>query len=110
MIFPRLSYLWQYVEMTQTFGIETPKENAPTPHQEPVRYLVVIDSGGSMVARLFLDTREMVAEFDAAAEEVTAMTSGLVPEVGALGSEWDQALLGHSADERSAAKVYTLDI
>ena len=96
--------------MSQTFGIETPREHTPTPHHQPVRYLVVIDSGGSMVARLFLATREMVAEFDAAVEEVTGMTNGLVPEVGALGPEWDLALQGHNAAERAAALVYTLDV
>lgn len=63
-----------------------------------------------MVARLFVDTREMVAEFDAAVEEVTAMTKGLVPEVGALSSEWDLALQGHSADQRATARIYTIEI
>lgn len=96
--------------MSQTFGIETPREHHSTPHRKPVRYLVVIDAGGSMVARLFLDTREMVTEFDAAVDAVGAMTNGLVPQVGALGSEWDRALQGHSAVERAAAMVYTLQI
>ena len=96
--------------MSQTFGIEIPREHPITPHRKPVRYLVVIDAGGSMVARLFLDTREMVAEFDAAVEEVSTMANGLVPQVGAIGSEWDLALQGHSAIERAAAKVYTLPI
>ena len=63
-----------------------------------------------MVARLFLETREQVAEFDGAAEEVATMTIGLEPEVGALGPEWDRALQGHSADERAAAMVYTFEI
>ena len=96
--------------MSQTFGMETPREHPSTPHRKPVRYLVVIDAGGSMVARLFLDAREMVAEFDAAVEEVAAMTNGLVPQLGALGPEWDLALQGHSAVERAAAMVYTLQI
>ena len=48
-----------------------------------------------MVARMFLETRELVAEFDAAVEEVSAMINGLVPEIGALSSEWDSALMGH---------------
>lgn len=96
--------------MSQTFGIETPREHTPTAHRKPVRYLLVIDAGGAMVARLFLDTREMVAEFDGSAEEVTTMTNGLLPQVGALGSEWDLALRGHSAVERAAAMVYTLQI
>ena len=61
-----------------------------------------------MVARLYLETRKQVAEFDAAVEEVSSMTNGVAPQIGATGSEWDQALQGHSAIERSAAKVYTL--
>jgi len=96
--------------MSQTFGIESPRENPATPHRKPVRYLVIIEAGGSMVARLFLETREMVAEFDAAVEEVATMTNGLVPQLGALCPEWDLALQGHSAFERGAATVYTLQI
>ena len=96
--------------MSQTFGIETPRAHSLNPLRQPVRFLVVIDSGGSMVARLFLATRELVAEFDGAVEEVTMMTNGLVPEVGALGAEWDSALQGNNADERAAARVYTLKI
>lgn len=82
----------------------------PTVHRAPARYLVVIDSGGSMVARLFLPTRELAAEFDAMVEEVTVMTQDLTPETGALGTEWDVALQGHNATERAAALVYTLAI
>lgn len=96
--------------MSQTYGIESPREHAATAHRKPARYLIVIDAGGAMVARLFLNTRELVAEFDAAVEEVALMTKGLVPGVGALGSEWDRALQGHSAIERVSALVYTLDI
>jgi hypothetical protein len=78
--------------------------------RQAARYLVVIESGGSAMARLFLDTREQVAEFDASTEEVTLMTQGLVPVMGASGPEWDRALAGHSASERSAARVFTLDV
>ena len=90
--------------------MESPRKHDHGSHRQPARYLVVIDSGGYMVARLFLETRELVAEFDAAVEEVSAMTTGLVPEVGALSAEWDRALQGHNAAERAAAMVYTLDI
>jgi hypothetical protein len=38
------------------------------------------------------------------------MAAGLVPTRGADSPEWDRALGGHSAAERSAADVYTLDI
>lgn len=96
--------------MSQNFGIEMPSERALTAHRLPVRYLMVINAGGSMIARLFLETREMVTEFDAAVEEVARMTSGLVPQVGALGAEWDRALPSHSADERATAEIYTIKI
>ena len=96
--------------MTQTFGMEAPPAPNNQPHRQPARYLVLIDSGGSMVARMFLASRELVAEFDAAVEEVSAMTNGLVPEIGALSSEWDRALQGHTAIERTQAMVYTLAI
>lgn len=94
--------------MSQTFGMESPRSAELIAHRQPVRYLVVIDSGGSMVARLFLATREQAAEFDAMVEEVTVMTLGLTPETGALGNEWDVALQGYNATERAAALVYTL--
>ena len=96
--------------MSQNFGIEIPGEHTPTSHRQPVRYLIVIDTGGSMIARLLLDSREMATEFDAAVEEVATMTKGLVPEVGALGSEWDRALQSHSDAERATAEIYTLKI
>ena len=60
--------------------------------------------------RLFLDTREQVAEFDGGSEEATQMMAGLVPTKGADGPEWDRALEGHSTAERSAADVYALYI
>lgn len=101
---------WHHSEMSQSFGSESPRAHIQTSHRKPARYLVVIDSGGFVVARLFLDTRELVAEFDAGTEEATQMTIGLVPVKGASGPEWDQALEGHSAAERSAAYVYTLDV
>lgn len=96
--------------MSQTFGMESPRAHPQALHRKPVRYLIVIDSGGSMIARLLLDTREMVGEFDAAVEEAGSMTAGLIPVEGAMGSEWDTALAGHSAEERAAAKVYTLPV
>jgi hypothetical protein len=96
--------------MNQGFGIESPGEHTPTPHRRPARYLIVIDAAGSTIARLFLDTRELVAEFDAGTEEVVLMTRGLEPAKSALGPEWDRALAGHSAAERGAADVYTLDL
>lgn len=96
--------------MSQTFGMEAPRKHSHTPLQAPARYLVIIDSGGYMVARLFLENREQVAEFDAAVEEVAAMTLNLAAKAGARDAEWDRALRGHSAEERAGAQVYTLDI
>ena len=95
--------------MSQGYGSESPRAHSQTTHRKPARYLVVIDSGGSAIARLFLETRELVAEFDAGAEEAANLTAGLVPTKGA-GAEWDRALQSHTAAERSAADVYTLDV
>jgi len=96
--------------MAQVFGNEIPRQHTHTPLREATHYLVVIESGGSATARLFTKNREQLAEFDASTQEVTVMTRGLVPASGADGPEWDRALAGHSASERSAARVYTLDV
>jgi len=96
--------------MAQVFGNEVPRRHSETPMRQAARYLVVIDSGGNAVARLFIETREQVAEFDASTEEVTLMTRGLVSAIGADGAEWDRALAGHGTAERKAARVYTLDV
>jgi hypothetical protein len=90
--------------------MESHREHAQTSYREPVRYLVLIESGGYMLARLFSAKHEMVATIDAAVEEVGSMIAGLIPATGALGSEWDQALAGHSAEERIATKIYWLAI
>jgi len=96
--------------MSQGFGSESPRAHTQTAHRQPARYLVLIEAGGTVVARLFLDTREQVAEFDAGTEEVAQMSSGLVPVLGANGPEWDGPLQGHSAAERQAAEVFLLDV
>ena len=96
--------------MNHGFGIASPAEHSHTPRQQPVRYVIVIDSAGARIARLLLATREQVGEFDAATEEVARMTQGLRPEHGALAPEWDRVLAAHSAAERAAAEVYTLDV
>ena len=95
--------------MSQDFGRESPSAHLQTEHRQPARYLVVITAGGVGVARLYLDTREQVAEFDAGTEEAAQMIAGLAPAKGADGPEWDRALQGHSLAERRAAEVYTLD-
>jgi hypothetical protein len=96
--------------MDHGYGIESPGAHHATPRRKPVRYVVVIDAAGSAVARLFLESREPVAEVDASTEEISDMTQGLVPERGAQRPEWDEALAGHTAAERAAADVYTLDV
>jgi hypothetical protein len=101
---------WQHARMNHGYGIEQPGEHTHTPHRTPVRYLVLIDAAGSSIARLYLATRELAAEFDGGTEEVARMTRGLSPSKGAEGPEWDQALEGHSSAERRAAGVYTLDV
>lgn len=79
-------------------------------HSPPAKYLVVIDAGGAMVARLFDAQRRPLGEFDASSEEVAVMTSGLAPARSGLDADWAQVLSGHNPDERAAAEVYTLDV
>lgn len=96
--------------MSQNFGQEVPSRHVQATHQPVSRYLVVIPSGGVFIARLLLDSRVQVAEFDAGAEEASSMTRGLLPSKGAVGAEWDHALAGHSHEEREQAQVYSLGI
>jgi hypothetical protein len=78
--------------------------------QKPAKFMVLIDAGGAMVARLFDEQRVQVAEFDATSEEVAVMTSGLAPGQGADAADWDRSLRGHNPQERREAQVYTLDV
>lgn len=75
----------------------------------PARYLVLIESAGGMVARLFDAHHAHLIDFDAASEEVAVMTSGVTPVRGALGPEWGVSLEGQSVAERTAALVFALD-
>jgi hypothetical protein len=77
--------------------------------QSPAKYLVLIEAAGPMIARLFDAKRTHLADFDASSEEVAVMTSGVVPQRGAIGPEWGPALEGHNQAERDAALVFTLD-
>ena len=95
--------------MSQAFGIAAPAAHANTSPRPAARYLVVIDAGGYAVARLFLATREQVAEFDASTEEVAQMVGRLPYDASAGEPAWDRALAGHSAEERAQARVYVLD-
>ena len=86
-------------------------ERRPSPmHQPPARYLIVIDSAGEMIARMFDAKRRLMVDFDASSSEVAVMTQGLVPTHDAIDPAWDAALAGHSAAERKAAEVYLLDV
>ncbi len=96
--------------MSQGFGHEMPSRHVQQDHRRVSRYLVVIASGAGPVAKLFLDSREQVGEFDASTEEVAVMTRSASSSPGAGGAEWDKALSGHSAEERAAAMVYQLDV
>ena len=96
--------------MAEDYGITRPGAHHHMPLKQPARYLVLIETGGSAVARLFLDNREPSGEFDASAEEVAQMTKGLTPARSATAPEWNHALAGHSAAERADAEVFTLDI
>lgn len=94
--------------MSQTYGIAAHGTASLKPHREPVRYVVLIDAGGAGVAMVFLASREKVGEFDAGATEVSTMTAGIMPTVGAVDPAWDLALSGHSKAERAEARVYDL--
>lgn len=96
--------------MSQTYGIESSKPAVNGEAHQRVRYVVVIESGGTAIARLFLESRKQVDEFDAGVSEVVQMTQGLAAVKGATGSEWDAALRGHSMEERASAEVYTLGV
>lgn len=78
--------------------------------QKPAKFLVVIDSGGEMIARMFDAERRLMAEFDASSSEVAVMTQGLKAQRSASDDAWNTALRGHSLQERQQAEVYTLDI
>jgi hypothetical protein len=93
-----------------SFGIEARGKHPTASHRKPARYLLLIDSGGSTVAQLFTEKRELAGEFDAGSEEVAVMTQRLKPGGGADASEWDHVLEGRSKAERAAAVVYTLDV
>ena len=79
-------------------------------HQTPVKYLILIETDGAMVARLFDGERRHVADIDAASEEVAVMTTGLLPSRAGNATEWARALAGYNPAERSAAQVFSLDV
>ena len=76
---------------------------------KPARYLVLIEAGDGMVARLFDSERSHVIDFDASSWEVAEMTAGRVPVEGADHGEWGGVLEGHSDAQLRSARVYTLE-
>jgi len=76
---------------------------------KPARYLVLIDTGEGMVARLFDAEHAPLGEFDASSFEVAEMTRRNVPTLGIDAAAWGAALDGHSTEQLAAARVYGLD-
>ena len=94
--------------MNNGFGSELPSAHHLKALRPQARYLVLIDSGGSMVERLFSAERVQLAEFDGSTEEATQMMKGLQASQTANEAAWDAALRGHSAQERALAQVFEL--
>lgn len=96
--------------MSQAFGREVPEPHVQSAHRQATRYLLILPGSDGRVAKLFSAQHELLAQTDAASEDITQMTRGLTPEIGAVGAPWDTALAGLSAPERAAVEVYTLDV
>jgi hypothetical protein len=79
-------------------------------HKTPVRYLVIIESDGAMVAKLYDHQFGHVSDIDASSEEVAVMTRGLVAQHIGNDATWSKVLRGHGEAERRAAEVFTLDV
>ncbi len=76
----------------------------------PVKYVILIEAGGPMVARLFDANRVHITDLDAASQDVVLMTEGLASEHAGNQAEWALALSGHNDGERAAAQLYTLPV
>ena len=96
--------------MSQGFGSEVPPRHVQPVHREITKYLVIIHAAEGPIARLFLSNYEQATELDANTEEVSTMIKGIVPSIGAAGSEWDRSLVGLNPDERASAEIYVLAI
>jgi len=77
--------------------------------QRPAKYLVLIEDGEGMVARLFDAERQHLGDFDGSTFEVADMTVGVVPTQGIDRKAWGHALDGHNEAARAAALVYELN-
>ena len=96
--------------MNDGYGHEVPPRHEQRSHRAVTRYVVVIAQVDGQVARLFGADRVQVAEFDAGTEEVAQLIGGAAAGGDAAGAEWDAALAAHTAAERTAARVYLLDV
>jgi hypothetical protein len=79
-------------------------------HKTPVKYLVIIESDGAMIAKLYDAHFKNENDIDAGSEEVAVMTRGLKPAKIGNDAVWSKVLAGHGEAERRAAEVYTLDV
>lgn len=79
-------------------------------HKTPVKYLVLIESDGAMIAKLYDHAYVHVSDIDGSSEEVAVMTRGLTPVRNANDNVWSKVLVGHGETERRAAEIYTLDL
>jgi hypothetical protein len=62
--------------MDHGFGIERPAAHHASALQPNARYLVLIEAAGPVLALMFTEARELVANIDGGAEEVALMTRG----------------------------------
>ncbi len=79
-------------------------------HKTPVKYLVLIESDGAMLAKLYDAHLVEVNDIDAASEEVAVMTQGLTPQRSGNDATWSRVLAGHGEPQRQAARIFTLDV
>ena len=96
--------------MSQDFGRESAHTHVQTEHRKISRFLVVIDAGGVGVARLFLDSREQVAEFDSGTEEAAQMISAWCPPRAPMVPNGTARCRATARPSARAAKVYRLDV
>lgn len=79
-------------------------------HKTPVKYLILIESDGAMLAKLYDAQCRHVSDIDASSEEVAVMTQGLMPRPVANDPGWARVLVGHGEPQRAAAQVFSLDV
>ncbi len=79
-------------------------------HSKPVKYVVLIESGGVITARLFDAERTQVGFIDGSSGEVASMTNGVSPLVIEINDPlWREPLAAHSSSERRTARLFVLN-